>query len=76
MERRQNEARQACQDVFHWYGSVVNINPALFNFVVSAYERLRGRGILLPGATVEKFEETIATKTRMAFRTWSMEGLL
>jgi hypothetical protein len=56
-ERRQNESRQACQDVFHWYGSVVNINPALFNFVVSAYERLRGRGILLPGAAVEKFEE-------------------
>jgi hypothetical protein len=58
MERRQNEARQACQGVFHWYGSVVNINPALFNFVVSAYERLRDRGILLSGEAVEKFEDS------------------
>ncbi|MBZ9763968.1 hypothetical protein LB553_24225 [Mesorhizobium sp. CA8] len=39
--RCQEETRQACRRMFHWYGSVVNINPALFNFVVAAYERLK-----------------------------------
>lgn len=33
-----------------------NINPALFNFVVAAYERLRDRGVPLTGAAVEEFE--------------------
>ena len=54
--RRQEETRQACHDVFHWYGPVVNINPALFNFMVSAYERLKNRGIPLAGEAVEEFE--------------------
>lgn len=54
--RRQEETRQACHDVFHWYGPVVNINPALFNFVVSAYERLKNRGVPLAGEAVEEFE--------------------
>jgi hypothetical protein len=27
--RHKEEARQACDAVFHWYGTVVNINPAL-----------------------------------------------
>ncbi|WP_237050916.1 hypothetical protein [Microvirga ossetica] len=36
--RHKEEARQACGAVFHWYGPVVNINPALFNFVVGGYE--------------------------------------
>ncbi|MER8765421.1 hypothetical protein NKH89_32045 [Mesorhizobium sp. M0923] len=44
-KRYQEETRQACQQMFHWYGPVVNINPALFNFVVAAYERLRDRGV-------------------------------
>jgi len=55
---RRDQARQACQDVFHWYGSVVNINPSLFNFVVAAYERLRDRGVPLTGEAVEAFEDS------------------
>ncbi|MER9337207.1 hypothetical protein NKJ06_25020 [Mesorhizobium sp. M0293] len=55
-KRYQEETRQACQQIFHWYGPVVNINPALFNFVVAAYERLRDRGVPLAGEAVEDFE--------------------
>ncbi|MGB3540961.1 MAG: hypothetical protein WBA42_22630 [Mesorhizobium sp.] len=55
-KRYQEEARQACQQMFHWYGPVVNINPALFNFVVAAYERLRDRGVPMAGEAVEEFE--------------------
>lgn len=54
--QRQEKTRQACHEVFHWYGPVVNINPALFNFVVSAYERLKNRGIPIAGKAVEEFE--------------------
>jgi hypothetical protein len=54
--RRQEETRQACHDVFHWYGTVVNINPSLFNFVVLAYERLKNRSVPLAGEAVEEFE--------------------
>jgi len=53
--RYHEETRLACQQMFHWYGPVVNINPALFNFVVAAYERLRDRGITLAGEAVEEF---------------------
>ncbi|MER9291499.1 hypothetical protein NKI71_14750 [Mesorhizobium sp. M0510] len=54
--RYREETLQACQNVFHWYGPFVNINPALFNFVVSAYERLKNRGVPLSGKAVEEFE--------------------
>ncbi|WP_245420466.1 MULTISPECIES: hypothetical protein [Mesorhizobium] len=33
----------------------MNINRALFNFVVAAYERLRDRGVPLAGEAVEEF---------------------
>jgi len=55
-KRYQEETRQACHQMFHWYGPVVNINPALFNFVVAAYERLMDRGVPLAGEAVEEFE--------------------
>lgn len=55
-KRYQEETRQACQQMFHWYGPVVNINPALFNFVVAAYERLRDREVPLAGDAVDEFE--------------------
>lgn len=54
--RHLDQTRQSCHDVFHWYGSVVNINPALVNFVVAAYERLKDRGVSLTGEAVEEFE--------------------
>ncbi|WP_258598673.1 hypothetical protein [Mesorhizobium sp. AR07] len=54
--RYREDTRQACHGVFHWYGPVVNINPALFNFVVAAYERLKNQGVPLAGEAVEEFE--------------------
>jgi hypothetical protein len=46
---------ERCFDQLDVYGPVVNINPALFNFVVAAYERLRNRGASLAGEAVEEF---------------------
>ncbi|KAB0265771.1 hypothetical protein [Microvirga brassicacearum] len=54
--RHYEGTRQSCQQVFHWCGSLVNINPALFNFVVAAYERLKNRGVALGGEAVHEFE--------------------
>lgn len=55
MPRHKDATRSACQDLFHWYGPVVNINPCIFNFVVLAYERLVDAGIPLKGNAVEQF---------------------
>jgi hypothetical protein len=54
--RHLEAAQMASRKVFHWYGSVVNINPSLFNFVVLAYERLRSAGVTLSGSAFEEFE--------------------
>ena len=48
--------RWAYQEMLHWYGSAININPALFNVFVAAYERLRDRGVPLAGEAIEEFE--------------------
>ncbi|WP_105438959.1 hypothetical protein [Neorhizobium sp. T25_13] len=58
MDRHKDATRRACQDFFHWYGPVVNINPCIFNFVVLAYERLRDAVIPLDGASIERFRES------------------
>ena len=52
------KTRRVCGVVFHWYGNVVNINPALFNFVVSAYERMIEAGISLAGEAFQEFESS------------------
>lgn len=54
--RHLEAVQEASRKVFHWYGSVVNINPSLFNFVVSAYERLNSAGMTLSGSAFEEFE--------------------
>jgi hypothetical protein len=54
--RHLEAVQKACRKVFHWYGSVVNINPSLFNFVVSAYERLNSAGVTRSGSAFEEFE--------------------
>lgn len=61
-ERHREETRQACNAVFHWYGTVVNINPALFNFVVGAYERMNAAGISLSGEAFQEFEASYRTE--------------
>lgn len=40
VEKYQEQARKACDNVFHFYGNLTNINPAIFNLVVKAYELL------------------------------------
>lgn len=54
--RHKEQTRSACQAVFHWYGLAVNINPALFNFGVSVYERMSIAEIPLSGDAFEEFE--------------------
>ncbi len=64
MPRHRDVTRQACQDLFHWYGPVVNINPCIFNFVVLAYERLRDADIPLSGTSVERFRASYEHEER------------
>jgi hypothetical protein len=35
--------------ILKWYGSVVNINPCIFNFMGHAFEKVSGLGIKLAG---------------------------
>lgn len=56
--RHRDETRRCANLVFHWYGPLVNINPALFNFVVAAYERLAARGVPLTGVEALGFERS------------------
>ncbi|MDU0310243.1 hypothetical protein [Rhizobium sp. 10PS4] len=65
MPRHKDAARRACQDLFHWYGPVVNINPCIFNFVVLAYERLVKAGIPLAGDAVENFRASYDYEEKM-----------
>lgn len=58
--RHREEARRACDAVFHWYGPVVNVNPALFNFVVSAYQRIKEADISVTGDAFREFESSYA----------------
>lgn len=64
MDRHKESTRLACEDFFHWYGPVVNVNPCIFNFVVLAYERLRDAGIPLDGAYVERFRASYEEEER------------
>lgn len=58
MKKHQGDTRKACEDVFHWYGAVVNINPSLFNLVVKIYQQLREVGVPFTGDAVTLFENS------------------
>lgn len=53
-----DSTRSACQDVFHWYGPAVNINPALFNLMARTYELLDVRGLLPQDDALESFAQS------------------
>ncbi len=61
-ERIQNRFRDAhitiIKRTFKWYGNVVNINPAIFNFSVKVYEKLKSLNIIL---TSEEYLEFAAS---------------
>jgi hypothetical protein len=47
--RHRDGARSACEAVFHWYGQIVNINPAIFNCTVKIFEALADRSVPVAG---------------------------
>ena len=55
-ERWRDETRAACEAVFHWYGSAVNINPCVLNFMVRAYEVLSEAGVRPAEQDIASFE--------------------
>ncbi|MBR0554422.1 hypothetical protein J5J10_01925 [Ciceribacter sp. L1K23] len=63
--RHEVQTRAACQQTFHWYGTAVNINPCLFNFVVRAYERLAAAGIQITGGEAEEFRRSYEFESEM-----------
>lgn len=56
-KRHRLQTREACEAVFHWYGSAVNINPAIFNFIVGVYEQLQEASVDLPGEEFLEFQD-------------------
>lgn len=55
-EKNRDEARAACEAMFHWYGPAVNINPCMFNALVKIYELLVQLEQPLPTADVAELE--------------------
>lgn len=55
-EERRAENRPRIQSALKWYGDVVDINPAIFNFTVSAYEKLDALDVCMNGDAVATFE--------------------
>ncbi len=55
-KRWRNETRDACEAVFHWYGSGVNINPCVFNFMVKVYEILNDVGLRSAQGDIANFK--------------------
>lgn len=39
-QKYKDQEEPIIREVLHWYGSVVNINPCVFNFAVHVYERV------------------------------------
>ncbi|MBP2490937.1 hypothetical protein JOH50_006733 [Rhizobium leguminosarum] len=62
-ERFRAQTQVACEYAFHWYGTIVNINPCLFNFVVHAYERLVAAEIPISGDEVDDFRRSYDFET-------------
>jgi hypothetical protein len=54
--KHRSKGEDAMQCKLKRYGSVVNINPCLFNFSVRAYERLKETDLGLTGAEYRDFE--------------------
>lgn len=46
-KKHREEDREKINKVFKWYNHVVNINPAIFNFVVKVYEKMELHNITL-----------------------------
>lgn len=58
MERHRNNARAACETVFHWYGQIVNINPAIFNCSVKIFEALAEHSVPVAGQAWSEFSSS------------------
>jgi hypothetical protein len=46
------------RSVVHWYGSVTNINPCIYNFAVKVYEMIAREGIKVVGKDFEEIENS------------------
>lgn len=47
---------QIIKRTFKWYGNIVNINPAIFNFSVKVYEKLKSLNIVLTSEEYIEFD--------------------
>ena len=55
-KKRREKEENIIRSTLKWYGSVVNINPCIFNFCVHAYERLHALGARLDGHEFREFQ--------------------
>lgn len=63
-QKRQQVERKIIEDTLKWYGSVVNINPCIFNFSVRVYEQFRELSIELEGTEFDDFAASYEFESR------------
>lgn len=57
-KKYRQQGREACEAVFQWYGRVVNINPAIYNLMVSVYEIVEAAELGLTDEAFLAMQET------------------
>jgi hypothetical protein len=56
--KRDEKDRERIASAFKWYGSVVNIQPCVFNVAVDVFEDMNARGIVLSSAAYGQFKNS------------------
>ncbi|NNM77972.1 hypothetical protein HJG53_13775 [Sphingomonas sp. ID1715] len=56
LQRARDDERSAIGSALHWYGLAVNIEPAIFNVMVDAYELLQDKGIEPDDGSFARFD--------------------
>ncbi|MCD1636270.1 hypothetical protein K7H91_21140 [Martelella mediterranea] len=66
-EERRPENRSRVESALKWYGDVVDLNPAIFNFTVHAYEKLVKLDINMDDDAVAAFACSYQTEEEQGF---------
>lgn len=62
-----NEHKTKIENVFHYYGEVVNINTCIFNFAVKVYETIAENNICLTDKSYIEFRNSYNYETENGF---------
>lgn len=57
-KKYREKEEEIIRSVVHWYGSLANINPCIFNFAVKVYEMVVSEGIKVTGEDFKEIENS------------------